>query len=212
MLGIDQSNKYNLTNLGNVQWQLALCLIAVYIICYFSLWKGISMSGKVSNQGSFFDKFSSYAASCRNLLTMINNLFYQKLVNKEQASLSSGEIQYWFFNIAYLIRWRKNCNYIYIVFFSWKLWRIPEIRSPFQVVWFTAVFPYVVLFILLIRGVTLPGSMEGIKFYMTPKIESLAKGQPWIDAATQVFFSLGPGFGVLLAYASYNPFNNNVYR
>lgn len=36
----------------------------------------------------------------------------------------------------------------------------------FQVVYITATMPYLVLFVLLIRGVTLPGSMEGIKAYL----------------------------------------------
>ena len=36
--------------LGSVKWQLTLCLVAVYLICYFSLWKGISTSGKASLQ------------------------------------------------------------------------------------------------------------------------------------------------------------------
>lgn len=35
-----------------------------------------------------------------------------------------------------------------------------------QVVYITATMPYLVLFVLLIRGVTLPGSMDGIKAYL----------------------------------------------
>ena len=36
-------------NIGGLRWQNVLCLLAIYIICYFSLWKGISTSGKVGS-------------------------------------------------------------------------------------------------------------------------------------------------------------------
>lgn len=56
------------------------------------------------------------------------------------------------------------------------------------------------------------GYMKGIKFYIIPKWATLLKPQVWIDAASQIFYSLGPAFGSLITMASYMPFDNNCYR
>lgn len=94
------------------------------------------------------------------------------------------------------------------VFFALK----NGVKSSGKVIYFTALFPYVVLVILLIRGLTLDGYMEGIKFYVIPEWDKLLKPQVWVDAASQIFYSLGPAFGSLITMASYNQFNNNCYR
>ena len=44
-------------------------------------------------------------------------------------------------------------------------------------VWFTALFPYFVLFVLLIRGITLPGSARGVKYYLSPDWNKLANSE-----------------------------------
>ncbi|KAK6622530.1 hypothetical protein RUM44_002342 [Polyplax serrata] len=80
------------------------------------------------------------------------------------------------------------------------------------VVWVTATMPYVVLTILLIRGLMLPGALSGISYYLKPELSRLKDTQVWVDAAVQIFYSVGAGFGVHLSYASYNEFHNNCLR
>lgn len=46
-----------------------------------------------------------------------------------------------------------------------------------QVMYFTVTSPYVLMIILLIRGLTLEGAMDGIKFYLVPDFSKLLKFQ-----------------------------------
>lgn len=46
-----------------------------------------------------------------------------------------------------------------------------------EVVYFTATFPYVMLLVLLIRGLTLPGAMQGVIFYLYPDFHQLLEPQ-----------------------------------
>ena len=42
-----------------------------------------------------------------------------------------------------------------------------------KVIWVTAIFPYIVLIVLLIRGLTLEGASQGIAYYLTPQWHKL---------------------------------------
>ncbi|XP_058248210.1 solute carrier family 6 member 16b isoform X2 [Hemibagrus wyckioides] len=86
------------------------------------------------------------------------------------------------------------------------------IKSSGKVMYFSSVFPYVVLLCFLIRGLTLDGAAEGLKYMFSPKLEIWGDVQVWRQAFTQVFFALGLGFGSIIAYSSYNQCNNNCHR
>ncbi|XP_071533395.1 sodium-dependent neutral amino acid transporter B(0)AT3 isoform X2 [Panulirus ornatus] len=86
------------------------------------------------------------------------------------------------------------------------------IQSSGKVVYFTALFPYCILIIFFGRAVTLKGAGEGLKHMFTPDLSKLQNPNVWMDAACQVFYSLGLAFGSLIAFASYNPMKNNCKR
>lgn len=86
------------------------------------------------------------------------------------------------------------------------------VKSVGKVVYFTALFPYLVLFILLVRGATLQGAGDGVLFYLKPDFTRLKDPKVWVQAAGQIFYSLSIGMGGLLTYSSFNKFNNNCER
>ncbi|XP_054868414.1 sodium- and chloride-dependent GABA transporter 2-like isoform X2 [Amphiprion ocellaris] len=112
--------------IGSIRWEVLLCVIAMWIICYFCIWKGVKSTGKV--------------------------------------------------------------------------------------VYFTATFPYVMLLILLIRGLSLPGALQGVKFYLLPEASRLTDPQVWMEAGSQIFFSYSIGVGILTVLGSYNKLKNNCYK
>ncbi|XP_074644691.1 sodium-dependent noradrenaline transporter-like [Tubulanus polymorphus] len=108
-------------------------------------------------------------------------------------------------------KWQlAGCTLLVFILLYFSLFK--GVKSMGKAVWVTATMPYVVLLILLVRGVLLEGAKEGILYFITPKIDRLGDASVWIDAAVQIFYSVGAGFGVHIAYSSYNNFNNNCYR
>ncbi|KAL6116420.1 kcnj1 [Pungitius sinensis] len=112
--------------MGSVRWDLLLCLIAMWVVCYFCIWKGVKSTGKV--------------------------------------------------------------------------------------VYFTATFPYAMLLVLLIRGLSLPGALQGVLYYLLPDPSRLTDPQVWMEAGAQILFSYSVGVGSLTVLGSYNAYDNNCYK
>lgn len=62
---------------------------------------------------------------------------------------------------------------------------------------------FMILFVLLLRGITLKGSLNGVEKFFTPDFKKLLSLNVWIEAFSQIFYTLSLGFGILIAYASY---------
>lgn len=83
------------------------------------------------------------------------------------------------------------------------------IRILGRIAFATTAIPFLILILLLLRGLTLPGVDYGLamSFNMNTLVE---RPEIWSDAASQVIFSLGVSVGAVTAFASYNDESTNV--
>ncbi|XP_076239901.1 sodium- and chloride-dependent transporter XTRP3 [Calliopsis andreniformis] len=127
--------------------------------------------------------------------------FWYRTTLDAAPSIEDGQSLKWWIVLCLLLSW-------VVVFFI----VMKGIQSSGKVVYFTSMFPYLVLTIFFIRGITLKGASAGLAHMYTPKIEKLLEPTVWLDAATQVFYSFGLAFGSLIAFGSYNTPDNNCVR
>ena len=69
-----------------------------------------------------------------------------------------------------------------IVYFC--LWK--GVAMTGKVVYLTATLPILLLIAFAIRGVTLPGAGEGLRFFFMPNWQKVLEPQVWVNAASQV--------------------------
>ncbi|RQX72817.1 Sodium:neurotransmitter symporter family protein [Toxoplasma gondii CAST] len=105
-----------------------------------------------------------------------------------------------------------NFHLLLCLFVAWllsflTLWR--SLRPTGKAVLFTSAVPCVGLLLMVGRGLSLPGSSAGLRYYFSPQWHLLLEPRTWAVAGSQVFFSLGIAWGSLVNYASFNSVKNN---
>ncbi len=142
-----------------------------------------------------------------------------------------------FFVLSFGLGWGDDPNHFFFQEFlkvSSDPGEVGEIRTPIlfglMFVWFVAwavvyrgvqrgielankiLMPTLLLLtaILVFWSISLDGAIDGLKAYITPDFSRLTDPRVWIDAYSQIFFTLSLGFGIMIAYASYLPDKANI--
>ncbi|MCD8339195.1 MAG: sodium-dependent transporter, partial [Burkholderiales bacterium] len=68
---------------------------------------------------------------------------------------------------------------------------------------------FVMMIILIIRGLSLPGAWEGIKFLFAPRFDQVTASS-LLNAMGFTFFSLSVGMGIMITYGSYIPHTQDL--
>ncbi|ELK02540.1 Orphan sodium- and chloride-dependent neurotransmitter transporter NTT73 [Pteropus alecto] len=153
--------------------------------------------------------------------------WYREALNISSSISENGGLN-WKMTVCLLAAWVMVC-----------LAMFKGIQSSGKIMYFSSLFPYMVLICFLIRAFLLDGSIDGIHHMFTPKnqdlkltvelmflpmfdmapskgdfntmLEIMLEPKIWREAATQVFFALSLGFGGVIAFSSFNKRDNNCH-
>ncbi|KAG8226533.1 hypothetical protein J437_LFUL007874 [Ladona fulva] len=107
------------------------------------------------SEGNYTKNFTSYRSS--------SEIYFLDTVIHQKQNINDG--------IGYP-EWRL----VLCLIFSWALIFLvlaKGVQSSGKAAYFMALFPYIVLVALLIKGATLPGAVNGILYFITPRFEEL---------------------------------------
>lgn len=76
----------------------------------------------------------------------------------------------------------------------------------------TVPLPLILMIILSSKSLSMPGGIQGIKYFLTPRISEVFNIGIWTAAASQVILSLGLGMGQIVAYASRKKDNSGIIK
>lgn len=127
--------------------------------------------------------------------TDTNDFFFNKFLRVSETPFQIGDINpsiMYALGAVWFITW-------FIVYFGVQkgVERANKIFMPVL---------FILIGILVCWSLTLEGAWNiGIKAYLTPDINALKQPGVWIDAFSQIFFTLSLAFGIMIVYASYLP-------
>jgi len=105
--------------------------------------------------------------------------------------------------------WAVGCHFVFVMLCVLIVYK--GIKSGIER-WSKILMPVLLLIMLalIIRSLTLPGAMDGVRFYLTPDFSKI-NADSVLTALGHAFFSLSLGMGAMITYGSYLDRKENLF-
>ncbi|XP_046582923.1 sodium- and chloride-dependent GABA transporter 1-like isoform X2 [Haliotis rubra] len=216
--------------LGGVIYSWVYCTYFSVIFCWFMFYLYHSFSDNFpwNNCDNHWNTIACTSYNLEN--TTWNNSTSYPTVNETVGNVSSGSDgindhlsaaeEFWRFQVLQVsdgletlggIRW-PLAGCLVVTMGLLFLWLSQEIKVAGKLVYVTVAIPYILTFIFLIRGCLLPGSADGIYYYINPNFERLKDPRVWIEALSLSLYSLGVSTGCIVTLAGHNVISNRCLK